>query len=115
MNNILQSINISKDFTDAPWARFRTDGNFSGQEFYEDIVRPKYKSVIDTDKKGKLFIDMDDTYGYWPSFLSETFWRLCAEFWRDDVWKHLEIKSDDNKLLIELIHEYANEYQESKK
>ncbi|MBP9811845.1 STAS-like domain-containing protein [Candidatus Gracilibacteria bacterium] len=112
-NSVNKSINISKDFTDAPGARFKTDGKFSGEEFYESILKPNFQSILDDESNGILFIDLDDTYGYGPSFLSETFGRLYTDFGGEEIWKHLKFKSEDNKLLIDLIHEYAKEYQET--
>jgi len=38
-------INISTDFTDAPGARNKKDGPKSGEEFYEDLLRPKFIEV----------------------------------------------------------------------
>ena len=38
-------ISIAKDFSLYPGARYRTDGDNSGQQFYEDILKPKFNKV----------------------------------------------------------------------
>lgn len=101
----MEKISISKDFTTAPWARYRSDWAKSGQEFYEDLLKWKFEKA--RNEKAKLQIDMDGTLGYPSSFLSESFGRLRHEFKTIDIWKTIEIKSDEDDTLIELIKELA--------
>lgn len=101
MNGIAEKIIISTDFTDAPGARYKTDGAKSGEEFYELILKSKYEAALA--KKGKLFIDLDNTWGYASSFISETFGRLAREYGQENVLKNLELKSEDEPLLIDKI------------
>lgn len=94
-------INIARDFSDAPGARYRKDGEKSGEEFYEEILHPKFQEAIEKDIR--LFIDMDNTWGYPSSFISGSFGRLSHQYGKDLVKDHLELKSDDDKSLITLI------------
>ena len=100
--NIVETIIISSEFTDAPGARYRSDGAKSGEEFYEDILKPKFDAAVA--KKGKLFIDLDNTWGYASSFISESFGRLAKKYEPNLILEHLELKSDDEPLLKEKIN-----------
>ncbi|MCK7596900.1 STAS-like domain-containing protein [Microbulbifer sp. CAU 1566] len=89
-------ISIAEDFSDAPGARYRDDGDASGQEFYEDHLKGKFEEAVA--KKNRLIIDMDRTYGYATSFISASFGRLSKEFGADKVLSIVEIisKEDEN-------------------
>lgn len=75
MDNV--KIIIRSDFSDAPGARYRKDGPHSGEEFLEELLRPKFEEAI---KKGvKLIIDLDGVWGYPSSFVSGSFGKLSIE------------------------------------
>lgn len=84
-------IKISKDYTLTPGARYKEDGNYSGEDFFEKHLRDAFKDSID--KGEKLTVDLDGTYGYASSFLSETFGLLVEEFGVDLVQNNLIIIS----------------------
>lgn len=94
-------ISIAKDFSDAPGARYRTDGPASGQEFFEEKLKPAFIEAVE--KGVFLLIDMDGTYGYATSFISEAFGRLSKEFGVIEVLKNVDIKSDEDKNLKEYV------------
>lgn len=98
-----KKIIVSSDFSDAPGARYRKDGSKSGEEFYEDLLKPRF---LEAEKDGvKLEIDLDNVWGYASSFISGSFGRLSAEFGNEKVMKVLELKSSDDPLLIKKIQE----------
>ena len=99
--NKKQKIKVSKDFSDAPGARYRSNGPKSGQEFYEDLMLPTFEIAVKNN--ATLEIDLDDTWGYASSFLSENFERLSKEKGSEVVLKHIEIISNDEPELIEII------------
>lgn len=86
-------IDIAKDFTDEPGARNYSDGPFSGEEFYDKLLRPKYLEA--KEKNLKLKIILDGTEGYASSFLNEAFIRLGTEFTPDEVWDNLILVSNE--------------------
>jgi len=100
-------INIAKDFTTTPGARYRTDGHFSGQEFYEDILEPKYISLKDTNEK--LIINLDGTEGYATSFLDQAFGQLAKEYGKEVVLNRIEFISMAEPFLIEEIKSYMSD------
>lgn len=101
------TIKISEDFSITPWARYRTDWEFSGQAFYEDKLNPIYQGLWPDEK---LVIDLDDVYWYPSSFLSESFWHLYKDFWTS-VWDKIEFISNDDPLVIDVIKKLASKYE----
>ena len=97
----MKLITIATDFTDAPGARYRTDGEKSGQEFYEDHLKIKFEEALKDN--AILTIDLDGTWGYPSSFISEVFGRLGKEYGASIVLKHIHIKSDEDKDLKDLV------------
>jgi hypothetical protein len=107
MSNL--TINIAKEFTLYPGARYRSDGKFSGQQFYEDILKPKLDQVWDKDNE-KVEIYLDGTFGYASSFLSEVAVRLVKDFKeKDKILNKIEFLSDKDPLIIETIAKFINE------
>jgi len=95
------TINISKDFTTEPGARNYADGDFSGEEFFDKLLRPKFREAIQ--KKEKLKIILDGTEGFASSFLNEAFIRLGSEFGSETVWNNLILISDEIPKYIEKV------------
>lgn len=71
MDNIILELNIAKDFSRCPGARYRHEGNHSGEEFREDHLLPKLKEAHE--KGGKLKVILDGSAGYSTAFLEEAF------------------------------------------
>ena len=94
-------IKISSDFADTPGARDFDDGDFPGEKFLSEILRPKFQQAISED--AMLRIDLDDMWGYPSSFVSGSFGKLGTEYGADKVLKRIIFKSDDNPFLIEKI------------
>lgn len=106
-NNV--QINIAKDFSIYPGARYRNDGKFSGEEFYEVWLKPKFQEVWEDPQK-TLILDLDGTFGYASSFISEVFMRLVRDFKdKENIKKKLQFKSDDEPLLVNSIKRIIDE------
>jgi uncharacterized protein with ParB-like and HNH nuclease domain len=103
----MKEIKIARDFSKTPWWRYIASGPFSWEQFYEEQLKPIFESLSSWEK---LRIDFDDTYGYPPSFMSESFGRLYKNFWQDDIWERLELVSNWDKSLIDIIYQRAKEY-----
>lgn len=102
-----QSINIVQDFTDTPGARYRTDGDYSGQEFLENILKPKFELALK--EKQKLVIDLSHLWGLPSSFVSGSFGLLSIEKTAKLLLDNMEFISVDNPLRIEkVINEIKN-------
>jgi len=99
--NVVQRIVVSSDFSDAPGARYRSDGPKSGQEFLEDLLRPKF--LLAEELQGLLHVDLDGTWGYASSFISGSFGALAKEFSARRTRHRLVFKSDEDSILLEKI------------
>jgi uncharacterized protein DUF4325 len=81
---------ISDDFTDTPGGRYRRIGDYSGEQFREEVLERLLR-----DNKN-LVIDLDDTEGYPSSFLEESFGGLVrAGFSVDDLKTRLKLVARD--------------------
>lgn len=107
----MMKLNISKDFSRTPGPRARDEGKFSGEEFLEDLLYPKLKTVIDT--KSELEINLDGTAGYGTSFLEEAFGGLIRKkgLAENQILKHIKLISNNEPYLIDDIKEYLADAQ----
>ncbi len=106
-------INISKDFTDTPGARYKSEGEYSGELFRETILIPKYVEAIAAKKQ--LKIELDGGYGYATSFLEESFGGLAREYDIQEVLRTLIFESNDEPGLINEITEYIKKARQERK
>ena len=97
-------INIAKDFSPIPGARYEIDGEFSGEEFRKKILIPKFEEALE--KKEQILIDFDGGYGYLISFLEEAFGGLARIYGSDKVEDVLLFKSDEEEALVEKVKSY---------
>lgn len=100
-------INIASEFSTTPGARYKTDGDFSGQEFFENILEPKFLSI--KDKENKLIVNLDNTYGYATSFLDEAFGGLARKYGKILVLSKIEFISLEEPDLVHEIKSYMDE------
>lgn len=102
-------IEVVKDFTDTPGARYKSQGSFSGEEFRDEILYPKFMESLKENKT--LTVNLDGGYGYGSSFLEETFGGLVRRLKKEknsNYKKVLDIIiiSNDNKIWNEKIKLY---------
>lgn len=101
----LLTINIASDFSRTPGPRHIHEGSFSGQQFRESILKPRYEEAA---KKGCLLrVELDGTAGYARSFLEEAFGGLVREGVEPNaLLGRLEIVSRDQPHLVAKIERY---------
>lgn len=101
---------ISKEFTDLPGGRYEKFGKFSGEEFREKVL-------IELLKDEKVIIDLDDVYGYPPSFLEEAFGGLVREYKYsyNELRRKLEFISKEQPELPEKIFNHIKNAKKEKK
>ena len=97
-------INIAKDFTETPGPRYKKDGEFSGQEFRELLLVPKFEEAIA--QSTQLEINLDGGYGYPSSFLEEAFGGLSRIYGEQIVLSTLRFVSLEEPLLVNAIEDY---------
>lgn len=97
-------INIAKDFSITPGARYKTDGDFSAELFIEQHI-DKYFQNADEEV---VTIVLDGTAGYSTSFLDGVFGGLARKYGADTVKKKLKFVSDETPVYIEEIMSYID-------
>lgn len=85
-------INFSKEFTDAPGGRYKSDGSHSGELFYETLLLPRFEESLKNNEK--LIVNMDNVYGIPASFASQAFGTLSQKFGSKKVLDNLVIKTN---------------------
>lgn len=85
-------IDIGNKFHKLLGGRFRSLGDASGEEFYEDYLLPAFKKAIENNTK--LNIYLDSATGYGSSFLDETFGKLARTQTLSKVKEHLVFHTD---------------------
>ena len=105
-------IKIATDFSRIPGARFPEEGDFSGQQFRQEILLPQIKKAIEN--KEKLEIDLDGTAGLGTSFLEESFGGLIRIDKLDyqTIINTLIFISNDDPEYIDEINNYLKEAYE---
>lgn len=97
-------INICKEFSETPGARYKSEGDFSGEEFRETMLRPKYEKAREDGEE--LTIELDGGYGYPTSFLEEAFGGLARIYEPSEVIETLRFISEDEPSLVDEIKGY---------
>ena len=107
-------IKIARDFSFSPGPRYIDEGKNSGEKFRKDVLYPKFKEAIETNKK--IIVDLDGTDGYGTSFLEEAFGGLIRinglshqqilscltiiteeeDYLKDDVYEYLKDAHDES-------------------
>ena len=104
------TINIANDFSRTPGARYKTDGYFSGEEFREKLLCPKY---LEAKQKGeRLTVNFDGCYGFATSFLEESFGGMVREFKEKGLMDIVDIVSNDDVSIQGLIYSYVKKAEE---
>lgn len=103
----LMHISVAKEFSETPGPRDRDEGDWSGTQFLEDILLPRFTQAL-TDRT-QLMVDLDGTEGYATSFLEAAFGGLARRFDPKQVLSILQFKSDDEPYLIPEIKKYISE------
>ena len=86
-------INVATDFTRYPGGRYRQDGDFSGEEFRDDVLVPALRKARATSTR--VVVVLDGATGYPSSFLEEAFGGLVRErlFSAGDLKALLEVRA----------------------
>lgn len=95
---------ISEKFTKTPGGRYKSDGEFSGEQFREEILEGLFRETVAN--KDVLIVDLDDTYGYPSSFLEESFGGLARVFGVELVKQNIDFISNDDPMQKERIVKY---------
>ena len=105
---------IARDFSKSPGPRDKEEGDFSGEQFREEVLLPK---LHEAQSKGcVLLVDLDGTAGYGTSFLEEAFGGLIRNNGLSlKVIKDIvRFKSGEEEYLIDDIMTYMGDAENEK-
>ena len=99
-------LKIAKEFSTAPGPRFTSEGDYSGEDFRNNVLLPKLKKAMADGVT--LTVDLDGTAGYDTSFLEESFGGLIRidGFRLSQLDAALRLKSDEEPNLLREIRSY---------
>ena len=100
-------LKIADEFSDVPGPRFKNEGDYSGEEFRERLLKPRFDQAEASGEK--LLVDLDGGFGYATSFLEEAFGGLARQYSPETVLEVLEFKSEDEPYLSSDIVRYIRE------
>lgn len=100
-------INIAKDFSPTPGGRYINEGPDSGELFRETLLIPKYTEAVE--KNEKLRIILDGCFGFPSSFIDESFGGLARKLNDKNIFSKIEVISNDQPSLIEMIKKAVEE------
>lgn len=101
-------INIAEDYSETPGARYISNGPYSGEEFRDKLLEPKYLNCLPLGIK--LIIDFDGGYGYPVTFLEEVFGGMVRKGYQaSDLLNNIIFISDEEPEIIEDIKTYMYE------
>jgi len=101
-------INIAEDFSRCPGARYPSEGDFSGEEFRNNYLKPTIEEAL---KKGqRVRIILDGSAGYSTAFLEEAFGGLVREDgFTPDQLEIIDYVSDEDTTYIDDIKTYIKD------
>jgi hypothetical protein len=109
----MRKLIVASDFSDTPGGRTPKEGEFSGEEFRDNVLEPAYRECLVSNEV--LTVDFDGCYGFGTSFLEEAFGGLVRKYKYMDVLSHLElIANDDETILINVPKYIKTEEQKIK-
>ena len=100
-NGIEKRNYINATFEGTPGGRFKSEGDFSGEDFRDSILIPKYLEAV---KQNQLLcINLDGGYGYGSSFLEEAFGGLVRKINKVDISVINIISDEEPQLKLDIM------------
>jgi hypothetical protein len=87
------TIDIAKDFAYATGSRYYSDGNHSAEQFFTELLYPKFTEALAQESKLKIILDGGN--GYTSSFLNEAFYLLGLKFGISKAYDNIIIISHE--------------------
>lgn len=100
------SLNIAREYSRCPGARYDREGDYSGERFREQFLLPRLKEAIATGVM--LVVVLDGSAGYSTAFIEESFGGLVREdgLSLQEIKDHLIIISEEDETYINEIDFY---------
>jgi STAS-like domain of unknown function (DUF4325) len=104
-------LRVATEFTNTPGPRKRAEGDHSGEQFLDELLRPRFVSAMESG--GSLNVNLDGAVGYPTSFLEEAFGGLAREFGPDKVGRFLEVTCTDEPYLNDQIRKFIRDAKQA--
>jgi hypothetical protein len=105
----IRTIHFTQEFTDTPGGRFRRHGDFSGEQFREEILRPAL------DQNDQVILDLNGAFSFPPSFIDEALGVLVDQLGEEVVRQKLKIELSGNPLATRKISDSIKEHAAKKR
>ncbi len=94
-----QRYRVAERFTEDLGHRFYDDGDFSGQQFREEVLIPEVRHAIERNQP--IIFDFDGVYGMPPSFVEEAFGGLRRKHpeWLADIQRLVTVEAKSSPSL----------------
>ncbi len=104
-------LDVAREFTTAPGARLRSEGEHSAEEFRYRLLAPRLRTVLS--EWGTLTVNLDGTAGYAASFLEEAFGGLIREegFTQTELKLGLKFVSEEDRSILDEIEDAITDAQ----
>lgn len=97
-------IEFVKEFTDCPGGRLRIHGDYSGEQFREEVLKP---ALLNFDR---VEVNLNGAYGFPSSFVDEAFGVLVEQIDPTVVRQKLVILLEDDPLAKREIFQVLDEH-----
>jgi hypothetical protein len=101
------TISVAKDFSETPGPRSKDEGEFSGDQFREEVLEPAFIRARESDQT--LIVDLDGVVGYATSFLEAAFGGLARTYGPTEVLGRVQLTCNDEPSLVEEVTKYIKE------
>jgi hypothetical protein len=101
------SLSIARDFSPTPGPRTRREGDFSGEQFLDELLKPKFIQARDSNES--LVVDFDGAVGYATSFLEAAFGGLARNYEPHLVLKTLKLVCTDEPSIVDEVRHYIED------
>ena len=95
---------ISKDYSETLGARYRSEGEYSGEDFRDGFLENMFLSALEN--RQQIEINLDGGYGNPVSFLEEAFGGLARKYGTEKVLSVLCFVSNDEPGQVDEVLSY---------
>ena len=107
-------INIAKDFSETVGARYKSEGDYSAEEFRDDYLILALECCLERNEE--LVIAFDGVCGYSKEFLEEIFGGLIRNgYSKEEVLSVIRFDTSYDFDFIAMILKYINEAKQNRK
>lgn len=95
-------IKIAQEYSRTPGGRWRSLGEYSGEDFYETMLHPRYLEAVESG--ADLIVELDGARSYPNSFLDQSFGELARKYGVQKVRNVIKFKTDRFSWIVDYIN-----------